>query len=160
MEKPLFKSELRQRSTARVAGDPEFQYISDDLELVKKRIATNRLSLNIDKRRAEIDEEKARKEKRTADRAARTVIEPKRFSLTLDNVTKPELQLVTNDKKKDPAAEEKAAATIDDAEEDGEAENTKPVVDAVRAEALKIVADLVELSHGNGAKSPSTARNK
>jgi carboxyl-terminal processing protease len=148
VEKPLFKPELRQRSAARIAVDPEFRYITDDLDLVKKRVAENKISLNIEKRRAEIEDEKSRKEKRTAERATRTVPQPKRFAVTLDTLGKQELQLVTNEKKKDATPDVEKADGDDDDEDDDSTKNPKPVVDAVRNEALNILADFVDLSHG------------
>jgi len=89
---PLFKPELVQRSAARVTSDPEFRYIMQDTELVKKRLADNKLSLNLEQRKAEIDEEKARKEARKAERAKAKPPEEKRYVVTLENVANPELQ--------------------------------------------------------------------
>lgn len=158
LEAPLFKSELRQRSAARVTADPEFGYIMDDLAQVKKRIAENKLSLNIEKRRAEIEEEKASKEKRAAERSARPAPEEKRYAVTLDTITKPELQLVTNEKKKEDAAgatTETSADTDDDAADEGGDEGGTKSFDAVRGEAINILADLVEF--GRGIKPPATA---
>lgn len=158
VEKPLFKPELRERSAARVSADPEFRYITEDLEAVKKRLAENVVTLNIEKRKAEIEEDKARKEKRTAERSKRSLQEPKRYTVTLDNVSKPELQLVTNDKKKDPAAEaeQKVVTGTDDADDDAEGESKTPPIDAVRNESLSILSDLIDLSRG--VKTPATAR--
>ncbi len=153
LEKSLFKPELRQRSAARVGADPEFRYINEDLDLIKTRLAENKLSLNIEKRRAEINEEKERKEKRVAERAKRTLSEPKCFAVTLDNVNKPELQLVTNEKKKESKVEK--AVDPDDLDEDAALEADKLPVDAVRNEGLQILSDLVELSRG--VKVPATA---
>ena len=159
LEGSLFKTELRQRSAARVAVDPEFGYIMEDLAQVKKRLAENTLSLNIDKRRAEIEDEKARKEKRTAERKARTLPEEKHFSLTLDSVTKPELQLVTNEKKKQDAASATTETSIDDDDDDPSTDEDESGdgkrVDAVGAEAINIVADLASLTRG--VKAPATA---
>ncbi len=159
LEKSLFKNEVRQRSAGRVAVDREFRYIIEDLDRMKQRVAENNLSLNIEKRRAEIAEEKARKDQRIADRAGNAVVEPKRFSVTLDNVSKPELQLATTEKKKETpeVAERKAAADGEDGEEEAEA-GSKPNVDAVRNEALNILADFVDLS--SGAVIPTTASTK
>ncbi len=161
VDKPLYKPELRQRSAARVAVDPEFGYITEDLDQSKKRIAENSVSLNVEKRRAEIEEEKARKEKRIAERAKREVPEPKRFTITLDNVSKPELQLVTNEEKKDgtvDAEEKSVTGAEDDDDADDDAKPKKPMVDEVRNEALNVLSDLVEFSHG--AKVPATAKAK
>src|SRR6185503_59116 len=88
VEKSLFKAELRTRSAARVAADPEFRYISEDLDRVKQRLAENKISLNEKVRRAELDEDKARKDARTAERAKIKTPPPKRFTLTLENVNK------------------------------------------------------------------------
>jgi carboxyl-terminal processing protease len=70
LEAPLHTKELRERSDARVVASPEFAYITEDLEVVKKRLAENQLSLNIEQRRKEIEEQKARRAKRLAERAA------------------------------------------------------------------------------------------
>ena len=158
VETPLFNHELRQRSTARVASDPEFGYIIEDLTRVKKRLAENKLSLNIEKRRAEIEEEKARKEKRTAERAARPPREEKRYAVTLETLNKPDLELVTVDKKNPrgtPATTELARDPEDDAAEQDEEDANNTRVDAIRNEAVNIVADLADLSRA--VKSPATA---
>src|SRR6185503_4915078 len=98
LDKPLFKTELKQRSAARVAVDPEFRYITEDLDEIKKRLADNKVSLNEKARRAEIEEDKARRDARTAARAKIKQPDAKTYAVTLDNVNKPELQLVTFDK--------------------------------------------------------------
>lgn len=158
LEKSLFKSELARRSGARVEADPEFKYIVEDLDRIKKRTAENRISLNEKIRRAEIDEDKQRRDARTADRASHKVPDPKVFTVTLDNVNKPELQLASVEEKK-AAASENAPATADDANpDDGEADpdetltRKRPAVDPVRNEALNILADLIDLS-----RTPKTA---
>jgi carboxyl-terminal processing protease len=148
-DKPLFKGELAKRSAARVAVDPEFGYITEDLNRLKKRLAENKISLNEKERRAELDEDKAKKEKRTASRSKLKQPEQKVFTVTLDNVSKPELQLVKNDEEKKP----EKAATADDVADDStdvdaaDDESPKtPRADPVRNEAMNILGDLVELS--------------
>ena len=168
-EKPLFRKELRDRSGVRIAADPEFGYITQDLERSKQRIAENRMSLNIDKRKAEMDEDKARKEKRTAERAKLKPADEKRYAVTLDNASKPDLQLVKNEKKgvaekgqtpasKDATAEVPAKAADPDAEDaDEEVEGGKQEVDAVRGETINVLTDLIELSRGGKATTTATA---
>ena len=156
-EKPLFRKELRERSVVRTGTDPEFGYIREDLETVKKRLAENRISLNVEKRKVEIEEDKARKERRTAEREKLKPADEKRYSVTLDNVSKPELQVAKNEKKS--AAEKPATGTgaepkvikpaLDGDEED---EDDKPEVDAIRTEALAILTDFVDL-----ARNPKSA---
>jgi hypothetical protein len=118
---------------------------------VKKRLAENRISLNIEKRKTEIEEDKARKERRTAERAKIKPADEKRYSVTLDNVSKPELQVAKNEKKsaneKGAPGEPKEAKPINPAlDGDEDDEDEKPEVDAVRTEALAILTDFVDLT--------------
>ncbi len=78
------------RSAARVAADPEFHYVMEDMESLRKKLDDNRISLNEDVRRKETDEEKLRKETRTKERLARNQEEPSIYRLTLETVDKPE----------------------------------------------------------------------
>ena len=107
---PLFTAQLRERSASRVAADPEFKYIVEDLAKLNQKIAENRLSLNEKVRRDESAKEKTRHEARVAERAKRHIAEPKVYSVTLDNADKPELELAKNDVTKssltDPTAME------------------------------------------------------
>jgi len=148
---PLPKTELAQRSTARIANDAEFKYIAEDTATVQKRLTDNRLSLNLEQRKKEIDEEKARKEARKAARAQAKPPEEKRFTLTLDNVAAAELQ----------PYEEKKPEKIkldDDADDDAEDETPARTVDAIRNETVNILRDLIELTHG--AKTAQAAPAK
>ena len=167
-DRPLFKKELRDRSAVRIAADPEFGYITDDLTTVKTRLAENRVSLNLEKRKTEMDEDKARKEGRIAARAKLKPVEEKRFSVTLDNAAKPELQPVKSKKetagdKADPAAPkdgkaEEEAKPFDLDGDDEDAVAGKDEVDAVRNEAINVLNDLIDLSRG--VKTATTAAAK
>ena len=61
---PLFLNQLKARSAARVAADPEFGYTTDDMTRVRDKIAQNAISLNEKVRRKELVEDKKRKEQR------------------------------------------------------------------------------------------------
>ena len=150
LEKPLFKSELAKRSAARVTADPEFTYILEDLERIKKRVAENKVSLNLAKRQAEIDEDKARKQKRTAERAGHKATEPKVYVVTLESVNNAELTLAKNDPKNaEKGSTAEVAPDSDDAEtEADEVPSKRPAIDPVRSETLNILSDLVEMTHG------------
>jgi carboxyl-terminal processing protease len=105
VDKDLFKDELKRRSSARVGADEEFRWVMEDIDRSKKRIAENKVTLNEKSRRSELDDEKARKEKRDDERAKHKAPEEKVFSVTLDNASKPELELKTEkDKLKDQKA--------------------------------------------------------
>ncbi len=152
----LFKPELVARSGARIAADPEFRYIMEDTELVSKRLAENRLSLNIDKRKAEIDEEKARKEARKTARAQVKPAGEKRFVITLDSVSSPTLQLAEEKEKQDAEVRKQRAKQDDDDSDDDEA--PEKLVDAIRIETLNILNDLVELSRGPKTAAATPAK--
>ena len=160
-DKPLFKPELVKRSALRVGADPEFAYINEDLRRIKQRVADNKISLNEQVRKTELEEDKARKDKRTAERAKITTPEQKDYLITLENVNKPELQLAKADPKAADAETKVDSGTdsdTDDADTD-DAESVigpkKPAIDPVRNETLNILSDLVDLS-----KSPKTASAK
>jgi carboxyl-terminal processing protease len=160
LDRPLFKNDLRQRSAARVGADPEFRYITEDLEEVKKRLAENSVSLNEKTRRAEIEEDKAQKEKRTAARAKIKQPDPKAFTITLDNVNKPELQLVTYEKadKKEKEKDKEAAVDRADADDEEEATNKSNRYDAVKTETLNILNDLIDLTRNPKTATASTTK--
>ena len=152
LDRSLFKPELAKCSAARVEADPEFKYINDDLERIKKRTAENKISLNEKVRRAEIDEDKQRRDARTAERNTHKVADPKIYTVTLDNVSKPDLQLASVEEKKESAAAADADPA-DDADADDESVTPKrPAVDPVRNETLNILGDLIELT-----RTPKTA---
>jgi carboxyl-terminal processing protease len=157
LDRPLFKTELRQRSAARIALDPEFRWLSQDLDKAKQRIAENKISLNRDARQREIDEEKAIKEQRNTEREKLKAPEQKAYSVTLDNVNKPELQLAKIEKK----AEEPKPATKpadDDAEDAEDQEAKKNGRDPVKAEALNILSDLIHLQRGAPKKETASTQ--
>jgi len=126
---------------------------------VKKRLADNKLSLNLEQRKAEIDEEKARKEARKAERAKAKPPEEKRYVVTLENVANPELQPY-EEKKKEKDKDKVEVPKDDDADDDDavDTEGAGKTVDAIRNETLNILTDLVEL--GRGAKTAQAAPAK
>jgi carboxyl-terminal processing protease len=153
---PLFVEELKRRSAERVQHDPEFHYVTEDMERLRHKLDDNRITLNEDTRRKEIQDEKLRKDMRSKERLARHQEEPNIYRLTLDTVDKPNLQLIMYPGK---LAEAKAKAGVtkvspeaapdDDTDTIGAADDTKePAVDPERDEALNILADFVDLSRG------------
>ncbi|MEO8352027.1 MAG: carboxy terminal-processing peptidase [Chthoniobacteraceae bacterium] len=148
---PLFKNELGQRSAARIATDPEFGYIKEDNDLVNDRIARNTLSLNLEQRKSELEEQKSRRTARKEARAKRAPSDEKRYSITLDTVNAPKLELVKSDDETDKAND--AAVDVED-DADADVDSDAPIrVDPIRDETLNILVDLVEMSHG-----PKTAQ--
>jgi carboxyl-terminal processing protease len=157
----LFIDQLRRRSEERIKGDPEFHYVMEDIDRLRHKLDENRISLNEDLRKKELQDDKLRKETRSKDRLARNQEEPQIYRVTLDTVDKPNLQLIMYpgklaDAKKNgtvPKVDPGAAADTDsDTDLIGGAnadDDTKtPAIDPERDEALNILADLVDLSRG------------
>lgn len=151
----LPKSELVERSAARVSADPEFRYIMEDTEIVNKRLAENRLSLNLEKRKSEIAEDKARKESRKTARAKVKPSTDKRFLITLDTVSAPTLQLA-EEKEKADAALRKDRAKQDDDDSNDDDDTPDKVVDPIRGETLNILGDMITL--GRGPKTAASGK--
>jgi hypothetical protein len=165
LDRPLFKTELKQRSAARVALDSEFRYLTEDFERARARLAENTISLNKEARQREIDEEKVRKDQREAERAKLPQPVQKAWALPLDAVSKPELELVQLEKKPATVAEAKpgeaAAKAPEGSEEDDEdQESAKTGRDPVKAEALNILTDLIHLQRGGPKKETASAQAK
>src|SRR3982075_3070729 len=159
----LFADELKRRSEARVQSNPEFKYVMEDMERLRKRLDENRISLNEDTRKTELNEDKIRKEIRAKDRLARHDEEMQMIRLTLDNVDKPNLQpiifpgkLAANKKSgNNKVAPEAATDSESDslANDDGTKE---PAIDPERDETLNILKDLVDLNRGPTTASTTT----
>ena len=157
----LFIDQLRRRSEERVKNDPEFHYVMDDIGRLRHKLDENRISLNEDARKKELQEDKLRKETRSKERLARNQEEPRIYRVTLDTVDKPNLQLIMYPGKLAEAKKNGTAPKVDsgaasDADSDSDLigggnadDGTKtPAIDPERDEALNILADLVDLSRG------------
>ncbi len=148
----IYLEELKRRSAARVNDSPEFHYIMEDMERLRRRLDENKISLNEDKRKTELNEDKMRKEERSKERLARQDPDSKVYRLTLDTIDKPDLQLImfpgkiaAADKKVSP----EAASDADSENPDGEGDGSKDAaIDPIRDESLNILGDLVDLSRG------------
>src|SRR4029077_9304697 len=91
---PLFIEELKRRSEARVQNNPEFHFVMEDMDRLRHKLDENRITLNEDARRKEIQDDKARKDLRSKERLASHEEEPSIYRVTLDHVDKPNLQLI------------------------------------------------------------------
>jgi len=147
-----FVEELRTRSAARVAKEPEFQFITEDMTRLKERIDNNRLSLNKQERKAEVDGNKARRDARELARRQRgPALDAIAYEITLENIDTPQLERVAFDRenKKQRSFEEMELEFErgDElpAEEDAGKDDTPPVPDAIRIEALNIMRDMIDL---------------
>src|SRR6058998_1234307 len=154
----LFVDQLRRRSEERVKNGPEFHFVMDDIGRLRHKLDENRISLNEDARKKELQDDKLRKETRSKERLARNQEEPRIYRVTLDTVDKPNLQLVMYPGKLAEAKKNGVAPKVDpeaapDADTDlvggaGGDGTKEPAIDPARDEALNILADLVDLSRG------------
>ena len=159
-DKPLHLDELRRRAQARIPQNPEFAYVLEDLERIRKRTAENRVSLNEQVRQAELEDDKARKESRDLERQERAKEkDPKVYRLTLDNVSKKELVQVKFVEPKTPkegaasSPDDEDAPTSDAVSEPQKDKDGKLVFksapiryDPVKQETLNLLGDLVDLT--------------
>ncbi len=137
--------ELRDRSTARVGRDREFSFIADDMERLRKKLAENAATLNLAERTRELADDASRKESRKEVRAKLgPAFDATDFEIKLDDVDAPNLREVAFDRKRS-----KSALDADDAS----AEKEEVIPDAVRNEALRIAADLIDLAVGSKTAS-------
>ena len=143
----LFIPMLKERNEARVKKAQDFQYIVDDVDRTKQRIAANAISINRVKREAELSDSEKRRKNRNAERRERFAeMEAndrerfKFFRLTLDNLKADTLPEV--DREKDAEAFMRRAK---DKEDDLDDTPLWPSgLDPVKREALSIVEDLVD----------------
>jgi len=154
----LFVDQLQARSEERVKNDPEFHFVMEDIDRLRHKMDENRISLNEDARKKELQDDKLRKEMRSKERLARNQEEPQIYRLTLDTVDKPNLQLIMYPGKLAEAKKNGVSPKVDpeaasDADSDlisgrGEGDSKEPTIDPERDETLNILADLVDLSRG------------
>src|SRR6476469_5233946 len=150
---PLFVEELKRRSSERVQHDQEFHYVMEDMERLRHKLDDNRITLNEDVRKKEIDQDKIRKETRAKERLARNDEEMQMIRLTLDNVDKPNIQPITFSGKLAASKKHGNNKVAPEAAEDSDSESAtnddgtkEPVIDPERDETLNILKDLVDLN--------------
>jgi hypothetical protein len=118
------------------------------MKRLRDRITANKLSLNEKQRRQELEDDKARKEERKADRLAHgPLIQADVWQLTLDDVrTKREkLEAVAYERER-----EKHYTDPEEADADNKANEKKlPEPDPIRNETIRIVEDLIHLTNLN-----------
>jgi hypothetical protein len=126
---------------------------------LRHKIDDNRISLNEDVRKKELQDDKVRKELRSKERLARNQEEPRIYRLTLDSVDKPNLQLIMYpgklaEAKKSGVPQKVVPEAAPDADSDliadigGGDDAKEPAIDPERDETVNILSDLVDLSRG------------
>jgi carboxyl-terminal processing protease len=135
-----FRKELQTRSAARVARDPDFAHLREDITQLKESLATKSVSLNEADRRQEQAKARAREEVWRQERAARKATQPTSYEITLKNADLPGLPAPV-DKVSSPVA--KPRGSTPDETEAIEASN--PQTDPIVRESERILADYVNM---------------
>ncbi|MDA7882552.1 carboxy terminal-processing peptidase, partial [Akkermansiaceae bacterium] len=142
---PLHIAELTKLSELRRANDQDFKYLAEDIARAKKQNEENKVSVNIETRRAEAKEREERRKKRNEERAQRfSAIEEadkkdfKVYRLTLDDLKADKLPLL--DRKE---AEERHFRMLkDDLDDLDDSLEWPSGIDSVKREGLHILRDL------------------
>ena len=143
--------QLRNASEARIATDPEFAYIREDVARLRKQREENSITLNKDKRLAEIAGDKSRREARNEKRKQRGNHAFSAVEITLDTVNAPQLKTVSLDK----PPKRSALDELDDEDDPTKPEGNEIYVDPARDETLHIALDMIHLE-----KSPAITAAK
>jgi carboxyl-terminal processing protease len=160
-----YLGQLRDRSSNRIAGDRDWDYIRQDVEIYRKKLAEKTISLNYDQRVRERLDDRARGEVRKKELAARGQKEPTTYELTLKSAEEPGLPAPVGKtnavaKANDPHSPGKTPAegSKADPDDEGELENQPDqAVDVHLREAERILIDLIELSGGGIKKGVATS---
>jgi carboxyl-terminal processing protease len=151
---PLPMRPLTDLSKQRIAKDPEFAYILEDVARLKKQTDENSLSLNLEKRISEIKENKARYNQRKKERRERNEATIKNgdpfkvYEINVENVKNEQLQLVEDVKK------ETFMVGADDEEEDDEPiDDFLHDLDPLKLEGLAVLEDLIGQKAEEGPKT-------
>jgi carboxyl-terminal processing protease len=141
---------LRQRSAQRIASEPRFAHLREDIARMKQNVEGKTVSLNEAERRKELAQAKARKKEREQETASLLKDQPTTYKITLKNVAVAGLPAASS--AKDDSDRQERAGRVDDSN-DGPA--VQELADRlILDEGVKIVADYAELSRA----APAAAR--
>jgi carboxyl-terminal processing protease len=145
-----YLNELLTRSARRVAANPDFAYLREDITRLKQVIHDNSVSLNEAQRRQQVSAAKARVALRKAEREKRPPSNQRVFEVTLETLDHPQLLSPTGRGNGTPVPNTRQlqAQTEENFLFPNEmSEGTTPSVDVILEETERILADYVGLSH-------------
>jgi carboxyl-terminal processing protease len=141
-----YGDELRRRSAARIATDSDFVYLRQEIDVFKKMIDSNTVSLNEEQRLREKKEADARVATRKKELLARTPSKEKVYLITLKQADLPGLPapLAANAANKKKAVDKSVGP---DNDLTGSSSDDKlPDIDITLDETKRILTDLITLS--------------
>lgn len=140
-------TELRQRSMIRIATDPEFTYLNEDIARVKQQLKEGTVSLNkakrLEEKKATTDRESARKK----ERRARTSLNYTFTDITVGATNAVASASASRTAHATAASAKPVAHDADNPDADDEENDTKePASDPILKESLAILRDLVTMT--------------
>lgn len=156
--------ELRRRSEIRLATDPEWAYVREDIETYRKAQADRSISLNLNQRLKEREEAEARSKARKQEQKARVNGNEKIYEITLNIAGEPglppplggtnsPLPALETDTGKPPGG------STEETEEE-EAPDKLAMRDITLREAKRILLDLIELTRATPSQPPVASADK
>jgi carboxyl-terminal processing protease len=144
-----YAEELRQRSAARIATDPDFIYLRQETDILKKMLDAKTVSLNEEQRLKEKKEADARVEARKKELLARPPSKEKVYLITLKDADQPGLPapMAANAAAKKPTGSNREKITDPTTDPAAAAADDKlPEVDITLDETKRILTDLIALA--------------
>ena len=165
-------TQLRDRSSNRIAADRDWDYVRQDVEIYRRKQAEKSISLNYDQRVRERNEDRARGEARKKELAARGQKEPTTYEITLKLAEEAGLPAPMGKSNTvagvtgsgaSKSGNEQDAKPAKPAHSDDEEDEVKPpeqAVDVHLREAERILLDYLQLTGGSSRKGvAATAGN-
>lgn len=148
-----YLSSLASQSQGRLVKEQEFDYLAEDIELLKKQLEDRRVSLNETKRLQEKTDAEARFEIRKEYRASLESKDDTIFEINLEGVKAgsplESLAAIKLKEAETAAAEKSAEVELAESDDDEEESDEKPIhVDPHLDETLNILSDYVRLVRG------------
>lgn len=145
-----FLAQLKQRSDARIATDPDFAFLQQQIEQYKKLLADKTVSLNEQARLKEKQESEARAKKRREDLKVRPLPTMTVYELTLADTDKPGLPPPVDPKAKKKDVQSKSPkqdpTAVSPTGPSSANDDDVPSIDITLNETERILADLIALS--------------
>ncbi len=143
-----FLAELRKRDEKRIETDPDFRFLKEEIERVKKQLADKSVSLNEAERNQEKKDAEERSKRRQADLKARPEPNEKTYELTVKLSDAPGLPAPVSKTNELAKAESKISLNVSPEEEE---ENKLTFIDIPLKETKRILLDYISLSEKGAA---------
>jgi carboxyl-terminal processing protease len=139
---------LRRRSAQRIARDPEFGYLREDIDRLSKALAQQEVSLNEAQRREQIEKTKAHLTARKEERQKRPTPNWRVYEVTLENLDQPPVPSPTG--RSNVVARAETRPELDNELLPSEfSDGMVPTLDIILEETERILADYIAVGKSN-----------